>query len=172
VIMAGLPGTGKTTIASELARLLGGTRIDKDNVRAALFSPPEIEYSDEQDDLCIDTMLSAADFLFRKRPDHLVILDGRTFTRRYQREHVVSVAESRGWPWVIIECVCSDETARRRLEQPAQPHPAANRDYSLYQRLKKNWESSEFPRTIVDTDAPLSECIDRAFDAIREFKSR
>jgi len=164
VIMAGLPGTGKTAISTELARLLDGARIDKDVVRAALFPPSDIEYSDEQDDLCIDAMLGAAAFLFQKKPDHFVFLDGRTFTRRYQRDHVVSFADRHGWPWVMIECVCSDETARRRLREP---HVAANRDFALYQRLKKNWEPIEHPRTVIDTDDPLPECIQRALAALQ-----
>jgi predicted kinase len=40
VIMAGLPGTGKSTISRVLAAEVGGLVLDKDNVRAALFPDP------------------------------------------------------------------------------------------------------------------------------------
>ena len=38
VIMAGLPGTGKSTLARALAQRLAGAVLDKDEIRAALFA--------------------------------------------------------------------------------------------------------------------------------------
>jgi predicted kinase len=43
--MAGLPGTGKSTLARVLANDLGGVVLDKDVIRAALFPAALIEYS-------------------------------------------------------------------------------------------------------------------------------
>ncbi len=48
--MAGLPGTGKSTLARTLAAKLNGVVLDKDLVRAAVFNEQWIEYSREQDD--------------------------------------------------------------------------------------------------------------------------
>jgi predicted kinase len=163
VIMAGLPGTGKSTLSAELARRLRGARIDKDFVRAALFAPEDIEYSDEQDDFCVDVMLLAAEYLLGKNPQRVVFLDGRTFTRRYQRKRVVAFAEQRGWPWVMLVCVCPEETARRRLEEP---HVAANRNFALYQALQGRWEPIEQAHTTLDTDEPIAVTIERGMAAI------
>ena len=66
--MAGLPGTGKTTLARELAKVHRGTILNKDEIRATLFGPDDIEYSTEQDDFCMDVMLQTAGFLLRKKP--------------------------------------------------------------------------------------------------------
>ena len=52
VIMAGLPGTGKSTLARRLAQRLPGAVLDKDVIRAALFEPVHVEYSLAQDDFC------------------------------------------------------------------------------------------------------------------------
>jgi predicted kinase len=60
VIMAGLPGTGKSTLAQVLAARLSGRVISKDSVRHALFSEAEIEYSTEQDDFVMQVMLRTA----------------------------------------------------------------------------------------------------------------
>src|ERR1035438_7672853 len=60
VLMAGLPGTGKTTLARELAHRTQGALLSKDEVRAALFSPEDIEYSVKQDDFVMEIMLDAA----------------------------------------------------------------------------------------------------------------
>ena len=43
ILMAGLPGSGKTTLARELARHTEGCVLGKDEIRAALFSPDDIE---------------------------------------------------------------------------------------------------------------------------------
>jgi predicted kinase len=53
VVMAGLPGTGKSRLATGLAQALPGVILDKDRIRAALFPPEEIEYSLPQDNFCM-----------------------------------------------------------------------------------------------------------------------
>src|SRR2546423_7912676 len=84
ILMAGLPGTGKTTLSHALAKITLGSVLSKDQIRAALFSPEDIEYSTAQDDFCMEVMLQAARFLLRKNPQRKVFLDGRTFSHRYQ----------------------------------------------------------------------------------------
>ena len=54
VLMAGLPATGKSTLARELGRRTSGRVLSKDEVRHALFLPGEIEYSTGQDDFCLN----------------------------------------------------------------------------------------------------------------------
>ena len=60
VVMAGLPGTGKSALARRLAADLGGVVLGKDEVRAALFPPPLLDYSPEQDDLAVGAIYTAA----------------------------------------------------------------------------------------------------------------
>ena len=60
VIMAGLPGTGKTALAEALSKRLGGIVLSKDKVRAALFPPGAISYSGGQNDFCMSVLLMAA----------------------------------------------------------------------------------------------------------------
>src|SRR6267378_3584429 len=106
VLMAGLPGTGKTTLACELARRTGGRMISKDEVRHALFSADEIEYSSRQDDFCLQVMLETAGYLLERDSNRILFLDGRTFSRRYQIDSVVSVTAALHQSWRILECVC------------------------------------------------------------------
>ncbi len=158
VLMAGLPGTGKSTLSRALATELGGRVIDKDQVRAALFSPAEIEYSTEQDDFCMAVMLKVAGYLFRKDPSRLIFLDGRTFSRTYQIKRATGYAEAFGRSWRILECVCSEESARKRLSED-HSHPAADRNFDLYLRVKSRLEEITFAKTVIDTDRPLQECL-------------
>ena len=158
ILMAGLPGTGKSTLSRALATEIGGTVIDKDQVRAALFSPPDIEYSTEQDDFCMAVMLKVAGYLFRKDPARIVFLDGRTFSQTYQLKRTTGFAEAVSQPWRILECTCSESTARRRLSDDS-AHIAANRNFDLYLKVKSRFEEIPFPKTVIDTDQSLDACI-------------
>jgi predicted kinase len=167
VLMAGLPGTGKTTLARELARRTRGALLSKDEIRAALFSPEDIEYSVKQDDFVMEVMLDAARFLLQKTPARKVFFDGRTFSCRYQIDRVLALARELAQPWRIIECTCSDESARRRLDlEPDPSHPAHNRSFALYLEVKARFEFISNPKTTINTDQPLEQCVQQALSAL------
>lgn len=163
--MAGLPGAGKSTLARQLAKRTGGAVVNKDDIRAALFSPDDIEYSVEQDDVVMEIMLEAARFLLQKDPARKIFLDGRTFSRGYQIDCVVKFADEMAQPWVIVECTCSDDAARRRLENDP-CHPAQNRSFALYLEMKAWFEPITLPKTTICTDQPLEQCLNEALAAV------
>ena len=166
VLMAGFPGTGKSTLARELAVRRPGRVLSKDEIRHAIFLPEEIEYSSAQDDYCLHVMLETAGYLLSRSPMRTILLDGRPFSRRYQIENVLAAADSLHQPWRILECICSDETARRRLSTDVGGHPAGNRDYQLYLEVKSRFETIMDPKTIIDTEQPLEACLQQALAAL------
>jgi predicted kinase len=164
VIMAGLPGTGKSTLAQALARRLSGSVLDKDIIRAALFQPAHVEYSLVQDDFCQEIMLQTAAYLQDKDAEHCVLLDGRTFSRRYQRQRVIEFCSQVRTDWAVLECVCGEQTALGRLTEAltANTHLAANRTPELYRKIREAWEPIDEPKLIIDTDANIDSCVDQA----------
>lgn len=164
--MAGLPGTGKSALANSLAAKTSGVVLDKDQIRAVLFSPAEIEYSAAQDDFCVQVALNTATYILHKHPEKFVFIDGRPFSRRGQIDVVVQAAEKLGQQWRILECVCREEVARKRLEAQSAEHIAADRNYALYLKIKAIWEPITLPKTLIDTGQPLEQCVTLAFQGL------
>ncbi|MEU1824112.1 AAA family ATPase [Streptomyces abikoensis] len=162
VQLAGLPGTGKTTLGRELTRALGPKTLllDKDRIRDTLFGPHLVVYTREQDDFCVSVMHLTAARHLGEHPGAAVVLDGRTCSRRYQVEDVQRLAEETSRPLRIIECVCPDDVAAARLHKDVQAgtHPAANRDPGLHRRLKASAEPITIPALRLDTSAPMPDC--------------
>ncbi|MBN1935721.1 MAG: ATP-binding protein [Anaerolineae bacterium] len=164
IVLAGLPGTGKSALARELAARLPAVILDKDRIRAALFGPDVIEYSTEQDDFCMEVMLQAAAYLFDRDRERHVILDGRTFGRRYQVERVRAFARERGVAIRLIECVCADDVVRERLARDVAEgrHVARNRTYDLYLKVKAQFEPIKGEKLVLDTGRDLALCVAEA----------
>lgn len=170
VAMCGLPGTGKSTLAHQLAAAVGGVVLGKDPVRSVLFPPPVLDYSREQDDLTMAAIYSAAAFIIRTHPATPVIIDGRTFLRAYQLRDLLALGDAVGERPRLIECVCSDGHARERLERDhlRGEHPAGNRTFQLYLDVKAGAEPITLPRLVLDTGiAPLQSCVAQAIDYLR-----
>jgi predicted kinase len=166
VIMAGLPGTGKSTVARAVAQRTSAIVLDKDIIRAAMF-PSTIDYTSEQDDVVVEAMLSAAQYLLRHDAAKIVILDGRPFSRNSQLRHVIDFAEDAPTRWRLIECVCREEVVERRLKSN-RSHPAMNRDWNLYQAVKARYEPKPQPKLVVDTDHELSDCVEQVMAYLKD----
>jgi predicted kinase len=167
VVMAGLPGTGKSTLARELALRTSGIVLNKDEIRSTLFPASEIEYSTKQDDFCMSVLLQAAGFMLHKNPERFVFVDGRPFSKKLQLDQVLEASASLKQSVTILECTCSVETARMRLEDQSSTHVAANRNYDLYLRLKSNWQEITLPKTVIDTDSALANSVESALRALQ-----
>jgi len=151
VLFAGLPGTGKSTLARAIAERLGAAVLDKDRVRGALFPGALTDYTAQQDELCMRAMLEAAAYLTELERVEYIFFDGRTFSRQAQIEDVLLAAARAGARWRVVHVKCADAVAEERLARSDPSHPAQNRDAALYRRIKQQFEPITQAKLEVDT---------------------
>src|SRR5262249_5655985 len=134
--------------------------LDKDRVRAALFPPPVLDYSEEQDEISMAAIYQAAESILRAAPERAVVLDGRTFLRPGQLQPVLDLAASLGQELRVIEGRCDDEGGGLGGVRAGAHPPAGNRTFELYLAVKAAAEPIPVPHLALDTGrTPLAECV-------------
>jgi len=122
IVLAGLPASGKSAVAVRLNKALDSVLLDKDRVRDFFFQE-HVDYSNEQNDLCVEMMYQVASYLLLKDEAPIVIIDGRSYSRKVQIERLKAVVAQVRCNLIIVECICSPASARQRLERDYGVHP-------------------------------------------------
>ena len=139
VIIAGLSGTGKSSLASALASRTAFAHINSDVVRKSLPDvPPGELYSGETSARTYRAMFAqAATALAGGRG---AIVDA-TFQRRCDREMADTLARTLGVPWLLVECQCSDAVVLARLDaRAAEGCSISDADRRVYEEQKRRYE--------------------------------
>lgn len=170
VILAGLPGTGKSTLAEVLAGRLGGIVLSKDKVRAALFPPGAINYSSSQNDFCMSVLLMAAQRIAADHSVPFLFIDGRTFSREHHVKQVAEAAHLVGAGLNILLLHCPEDVALERIKKDQGKHAAKNRDPLLYFLVKSYFEPIRLPKLEVDTSLPLEECVEQCVSYLKQLQ--
>jgi len=152
VVLSGLPGVGKTTVARELARATGGVHLRIDTIEHALHRAGwtvegegyTVAYAVAEDNL---------------RLGRLVIADAVNPWPRTRQEWR-AVAARAGVPALDVEVLCSDvDEHRRRVERrvPDIPH---HRLPSWSEVTGRDYHPRTDDRLVIDTArSSVSECV-------------
>ncbi len=120
ILMSGLSGSGKSTVAKEIARQTGGIQIRSDAVRKHLAgialeqSGTDALYSVEMTQKTYDRLLELGIIL--AQAGFTIILDAK-YDRRVHRQTAITQANSHHIPLKIIQCVAPVSVLRDRLNQ-------------------------------------------------------
>ena len=110
ILMAGLPGSGKSTFARRLAATTGVTILESDALRQLLFGGPTHQAAESR--ALFSAIFVAAGKLLRD--GHSVIIDA-TNLKRSDRRPAHELASATGAPLVIVETVAPEGVILDRL---------------------------------------------------------
>ena len=157
VIFRGLPGTGKSHLVRRLLRSRPGFLVlSRDSIRACVVPHPT--YAQDEKALVDEMIVLMTGFLLDRGRN--IVIDGMALSSAKRVEEFARVAERRGVPVRIVECVCSETTALARIGRDTGGHPAGDRGEKLYYEVKERFEPVTRPALTLDTERDTGATMD------------
>jgi predicted kinase len=144
ILISGLPGTGKTTIAHAFTALSGATHLNSDVLRRELGLMGHYSATDkEQVYMLLNQRVRAA--LSR---GETVVVDS-TFFKESLRAPYRSLAIEYSMPIHWVEVQANEDTLRDRLQKS---RPDSEADFAVYEKIRDQYEPILDHKLIINTD--------------------
>ncbi len=170
-VICGMPASGKSTIAKELAKTLGVKVFRSDVIRKELFGLQPYEqmdvpfekgiYSQRASSLTYGKLLLLAQEEIEK--GYSVILDA-TYSSWHQRSEVLRVAKDLDTNLMFVECICPEAVLKDRLIRREATSSVSDARLRHFEEIKARFEPLNEVRDEmhigVDTEKPLEESME------------
>lgn len=155
----GLPGSGKTWLADHLQEHIDCVVLNRDVIRDSIFPVKELDYSNEQNELASQVTNQVAEYILARNPDHILMMDGRPFSKQYQVDEIQALADRVGHEVKAIYCWAPDDVVEMRLKKDLEKNEnrIANRNMEKYYRIKKGFDGIEINHIKINTSDPFPE---------------
>ncbi|HDD45946.1 MAG TPA: ATP-binding protein [Candidatus Aenigmarchaeota archaeon] len=150
IIVAGLPGSGKTTLANALKNKINAVVLSSDRIRKRLFKNPS--YSEEEKRLVYEVMFLIAEIVLANKLN--CILDA-TFYKKELRARAFNIANKFKTKFFIIECVMPAMLIKKRIEN----RPESDADFEVYKKIKAEFESIDEVHIVADMSKGIEDVI-------------
>lgn len=160
IALAGLPGTGKTTIARELAKQLGAVHIRIDSIEQALRASGRFE--GPMDDAGYRAAYALAEDNLRQG---LSVVADSVNPIALTRDAWASVATRTGATLLEVELVCTDQIEHRHRIETRKADIPGHKLPTWNEVTARQYEPWNRPHLVIDT---LRQSIERAVTLIRE----
>ena len=179
IVVCGLAGSGKSTIARILGARTGYQIFNSDVIRKQLAGIPLTShlqheygaglYNESVNALTYDCLLKQAEHDIKMGKGAIV---DATFKDPQHRRLVIEMSSRTGVPVLFVECRASEETTFRRLQERQQrPGEVSDATVAVYLRQRKEFapltEIPDSSRTVLDTEGDPDEAATRVFDILR-----
>ena len=151
IVILGLPGAGKTTLATGLAEHYGARLVSRDEIRFAMFRP--CSFTDSEKIAAFSAVIDAV--ATNCALGHLSIVEGMPFSREGEYEAVTAAAAAQGRSAMAILLKIDPAIASERIAAQHRSRQAmvADRDTTL--PFTVNSRFREPPPATLELDARL-----------------
>ena len=149
LLIAGLPGTGKTTVARAFAALSGATHLNSDTLRNELGLMGHYGPGDKEK-VYAELLQRVRQALLR---GETVVVDSTFFQEKIRAPYRALAAECRV-PLRWAEVRAGEQVLRERLSRP---RPDSEADFGVYEKIRDQFEPLPEQRLILDTDMETPE---------------
>jgi predicted kinase len=153
ILVIGLPGSGKSSVARMLANELGAIVLNSDVTRRELF-PESRDYSSKETQAVIQETERRTREALKK--GHIVILDA-LFTKQRPRDEYRKVAEDISVPFKLISVIAPESVIKKRMEQRQKEGDASEATFDYYLDRKPHVESIRGTHFTVNNKGDLEE---------------
>ncbi|WP_336036240.1 AAA family ATPase [Halobacterium yunchengense] len=149
VVVCGLPGAGKTTVAEHAADRLDAVLLRTDVVRKDLFEDPE--YTDAEMRAVYEELLERA--AAAVRAGDAAVLDG-TFQHRDLRDDAQAVGDDLGVPVTFVKVDCETDVVRERIRE--RTGDASDADFRIHLQYRESFDDVDREHAVVDNSETLA----------------
>ena len=154
IVVAGLPGTGKSYLCHRLAERLSLVVLESDALRQILFTEPN--YSPEESARLFKAIHLLIEQLLKKGIP--VALDATNLSES-NREYLYHIAEQLDVKLILVWVEAPPEVVRQRLEERSKEghrEDMSQADWSVYLKLRDSAQPMRRHHFVVDTSRDIS----------------
>lgn len=150
IVVCGLPGAGKTTVAREVVDRTDARLIRTDVVRKEIITEPT--YTAEETTMVYEEAFDRARETLQDGTD--VVIDA-TFRNRDFRIRALETAEEVDAEFRLVRVVCEEDVVRRRIQQRVDD--ASDADFEVHQMFRETFDRVALQHDVIDNSETLTE---------------
>ncbi len=151
ILVCGLPGAGKSTLAQALSEKIGAAYLSSDIIRKKMLN--DRTYSENEKYRVYERMVEEAGLLLAS--GKTVVCDA-TFYKRGTRGEMKAAARRAGSEIYIVKCVLEEKEIEKRMEERKKwGNSESEADFRIYLKVKSLFEEIDSEHLKVDTSLPL-----------------
>ena len=166
ILVLGLPGAGKSTVARLLAEALGAETLNSDVVRRELFPVTRTYTSQETGAVIKETERRITELL---KEGKTVVTDA-LFTKERSRDEYRQLAQELQVPFVLIYVSAPETMTKERMDQRSHAGDASEATFEYYLNRKPHFEVPSGEHYHIENDGSMEELQQKVGEVARKLR--